>query len=386
IGRNAIAGWDRWPEAWVIPAEQPNEPGVRELLRVLVTGDVEVQRTGRSFSVGSREFPAGSWVIRMHQPYAAFAQTLLERQDYPDLRQYPGGPPRQPYDVTAHTLPLLLGVEAVPVERLPPAGALELAAPLSEPLPTIREAEGLAGPGAPRVALYDSFDANMDEGWTRWIFDQYGVEYERVDNADIRGGGLADRFDVVVFASESPRTIVQGRRAGTVPDSLAGGLGTDGIAELRRFVEAGGTAVMLEEASLFGIDAFELPLRNATEGLADEAFFIPGSLLELTVDIAHPLAAGMPAITAAWFGEESMAFEQTEADGRLDVVGRYGAGDPLLSGWALGIEHVAGRPALVEADIGRGHVLLFGFRPQYRAQSVATFPLLFGGLRLGAGG
>jgi len=400
VGRRAVgldgpAGrWREWPEMWVIPAGQENGAGVAELLRILMTGGVEVQRT----AVAAREvvaaeagagdpaagagevFPAGSHVISMRQPYASFAQALLEPQRYPDLRLYPGGPPRRPYDVTAHTLPLLLGVRAVPVRGLEPARLV----PVREPPPVPRVAPGLtAGTGrAPRIALYKSWAPSMDEGWTRWVLDQYRIRYDTLHDADVRAGRLAARYDVLVLPSQSPREIREGRRPGTVPPEYAGGLGEAGVAALAEFVRAGGTLVALEEASRFAIEAFGLPLRDVVAGLPPARFYIPGSILRLELDPAHPLSAGVPASTIAWFGEESFAFEPTGEGVR--IVGRYGRERTLLSGWALGPEHVAGAGALAEARLGRGRVILFGFRPQYRGQSMATFPLFFNALRAGA--
>jgi hypothetical protein len=123
VNQRAVEGWDAWPDAWVIPAEQANAPtalgepvrsvALSHVLRILTMGDVEVHRATAPFSAGGRQYPAGTFVIPMRQPYASFAQTMLEVQEYPDLREYPGGPPRRPYDVTAHTLPLLMNVEAV---------------------------------------------------------------------------------------------------------------------------------------------------------------------------------------------------------------------------------------------------------------------------------
>ena len=116
INRRAVEGWERWPEAWVIPADQPNGSGLAYLLRILTTGDVEVHRAQAPFNAAGRRFPAGTYVIPMRQPYASFAQTMLEIQHYPDLREYPGGPPLRPYDVTGHTLGLLMDVETFPVD------------------------------------------------------------------------------------------------------------------------------------------------------------------------------------------------------------------------------------------------------------------------------
>jgi Zinc carboxypeptidase len=382
IGRKATAKWDRWPDAWVVPADQSNQIGVQELVRVMVTGDVEVQRAGQPFQAAGRQMPAGSYVIFMHQPYASFAQALLERQDYPDLRLYPGGPPKRPYDVTAQTLPLLLNVDAIPVEQLTPSGVPQLSAPMTSAPDVQRVAPGLSGvkPGrGARIALYQSWAAAIDEGWTRWIFDHYHIPYTTVHNPDIQAGNLNKRFDVIIFPAESPRAIFAGRPKGSVPDSVAGGVGQTGVAALKDFMNRGGTVVTLEEASHFAMQYLGAPLKDVTQGLRAQDFYIPGSILRMDLDASSPLAAGMPQQTIAWFGTSSMAFDPTAAD--VQVIGRYGDGHPLLSGWALGDERIAGKAAMVAVPEGKGRLVLFGFKPQYRAQSVATFPLLFNAMR-----
>ncbi|MBI4544697.1 MAG: peptidase M14 [Gemmatimonadetes bacterium] len=411
VGERAVGGWPVWPAAWLIPAEQENPAALNELLRILVTADVEVHRAGVPFrarvngpaaagrrrSIGveteaagpAREFPAGTYVVPMGQPYAAFAQAMLERQEYPDLRLYPGGPPKRPYDVTAHTLPLLLGVQAVAAESVEPGvDQLALSEPVAAPevrrfAPGLTRREGGGGrtvaAAAPlRIGLYQSYAPSMDEGWTRWLLEAYSVPYKSLHDSDIRAGQLGRSWDVVILASQSPADLVQGRRAGSVPPQYAGGLGGEGVAALAAFVQEGGTLVTLEEASRFALEHLQLPLRDVVAGLPAADFFIPGSILRLELDGAHALAAGMPEGTIAWYGEESLAFEATAPQAR--IVGRYGSGDPLLSGWALGRERVAGRGALAEVEVGAGRVILFGFRPQYRGQSMATFPLFFNAL------
>src|SRR5690606_3236322 len=131
----------------------------------------------------------------------------------------------------------------------------------------------------------------------------------------------------------------------------------------------------VENATQFFIDLFGLGVGNAVAGLPPQDFYIPGSILRLDLEPLHPLNAGMELETIAWFWNSSRAFDVR--DPRVRVVARYGSGAPRLSGWVLGAERVAGRPALVEAQVGRGAVVLFGFQPNYRAQSLATWPLLF---------
>jgi hypothetical protein len=381
IHRAAVEGWEEWPEAWVIPAGQTHEVGVDHLLRVLTTGDVEVHRAEEAFTVEGRTFPRGSYVIPMGQPYAAFAQTMLESQEYPDLRQYPGGPPVRPYDATAHTLPLLFGVEAVAVESMEASnGATRLSPPLAQRTEhTFEVPDFLEGPGAPRIGLYRAYQEPMPQGWTRWLFDEAGVPYEEVRNDDIRAGRLADRFDVLVFQDQSASSILTGHSPERMPPPYAGGVEREGVEALRAFVEAGGRLVAVDAATEFAIDVLELEIRSAVEGLSDTEFYIPGSILALDLDPDHPMAEGVPPSTMAWYWRTSRAFEVDDPQAR--VVGRFGEGDPRLAGWVLGAEHVAGRPALVEAEVGAGSVVLFGFQPNFRGQTVASWPLFLNSLR-----
>lgn len=375
IHERAVEGREDGPRAWVIPARQP-EPGLSALLRILRMGDVEVHRAERGFRAAGRSFPAGTYVIPMRQPYASFAQTLLERQQYPDLRVYPGGPPERPYDATAWSLPLLMNVEAIPVDE--PVD-VALSAPI--PVPQVRYAApaALQGRRAPRIALYRSYAAPMTEGWTRWGFDQHGIRYETVYDADLRAGNLARRFDVILLQDQPARQIVEGWSTNVMPEEYAGGLGEAGVAALREFVQQGGRLVAIERAADFAAETFGLRVRNAVDGLPAEQFYIPGSILRLQLEAGHPLARGQAAETIAWFWGSSRAFDVQDANAR--VVARYGTGNPLLSGWILGPEHVAGKPAIVEARVGRGSVVLFGFQPNYRGHSIATWPLLFHALQ-----
>jgi murein tripeptide amidase MpaA len=375
IGKHAVAKWDRWPEAWVIPANQTNVAGVQYVLRILTLADVEVHKASASFTADDIQFPAGSWVVPMHQPYASFAQAMLEVQHYPDLRAYPGGPPLRPYDVTAQTLPYLMDVEAVAVDE-------PVTAALSDPIPVQDFAftlpAALRGANAPRVAIYKSWQEPIPEGWTRWVFDKYGMKYDTLHDADIRKGGLAGRYDVIVLQSQRAQSIRNGLRAGQVPPEYAGGLGDAGVAALGDFVQAGGRIVAVEDAVDFVKDLFELQVTNVVDGLASQDFYIPGSILRLQVDPASDIGRGVDAESIAWFSGSSQAFDVN--DDRVKVLAHYGTGDPLLSGWELGGSYVAGKPAILEASVGKGSVVLFGFQPNYRGQSVATWPLLFNSL------
>jgi hypothetical protein len=374
INQRAVDRWEQWPAAWVIPTEQRNQTGLDAVLRILTLGDVEVHVAANDFIAGDRQFSAGSYVVPLNQPYGAFAQTMLERQVYPDLRQYPGGPPKPPYDVTAHTLGLLMDVDAMEIDE-------DLHVTLSDPIPAwdveYQTPPALSGAAAPRIAVYKSWREPMPEGWTRWVLDQHRIPFDTLHDADIQGGAL-DEYDVLLFEDQSAAAITRGFSAGQLPPEYVGGLAETGVAAVKRFVESGGRIVTIAAATDFAIQAFELGVTNAVRGLESGDFYIPGSILRVDLQAGNQLTNGVPAQSVAWYWRSSRAFDV--ADERVSVVATYGIGNPLLSGWALGHEHIAGKPAVLEARIGIGSVVLFGYPPNYRGQTIATWPLLFNAL------
>jgi hypothetical protein len=358
--------------AYVIPPSTH----MSDLIRVLGIGDVEVD-VAPPFTAGGVKFPDGTAVVRMAQPYGSFAKALLERQRYPDLRDS-SGKPIAPYDVAAHTLPLLFGIEVrevhVPFRNKTYSGSVEC--------------KGW-GDYPQHIAIYKSHIPSLDEGWTRFVLEEQWGEavrdkgkpiYKPLLDAEARAGNLRAQYDTIIIPDQSPRAILEGYRKGTMPDELTGGLGTEGVRALREFVEAGGTLILLNRASDFAIEQFKLPLRDITADLKRAEFYVPGSILRVELDTSHPITRGMPKESIAW-AEESPVFDLTdakEAAARVRVIARYPeTGDPLLSGWLLGGERIRGKAALVEVTLGKGRIYLFGFRPQYRGQSLATYPLLF---------
>jgi hypothetical protein len=238
---------------------------------------------------------------------------------------------------------------------------------------------------APRIGLYQPWTANMDEGWTRWVLEQYDFPYTTLHNDDIRAGKLSEKFEVIVFASQTKRSVMDGNRGEWVRPEYRGGVGDDGAKAIADFVRAGGTLVTLDEAAEFAIDALGLPVRNVLRGVSTDKFYCPGAILEILVDNRNPLAYGMPEESSAYF-LNSPAFELlpgfTENSGRAVV--RYPATNPLQSGWIGGPEYIQDKLGAVEVSYGKGRVVLLGFRAQFRAQSHATFKLLFNALHWSA--
>jgi hypothetical protein len=357
-----------------------------ELLGILETAGVETH-DANAFTLNGRSYPSGTAVIPMNQPYSAFAQAMLVPRLYPDLRDEKGHP-IAPYDVTAHTLSLLMNVD---IEKV-------LAPFKYKPLKIEpRGQNGGCGQGAITLALYKSSVATMDEGWTRWVLDhQECTGYRSLNDSQIRAGNLRKDLETIVIPDQSRGSIVNGYSAGAMPAEYTGGLGAEGVKALREFVEQGGTLVCLNRASDFAISEFNLPVRNVVDGLPRTDFYVPGSILRIELDTNNPIAKGMPRESIAWV-ENSPVFEVVNdisfssgpnvITGRffppyVHVIARYPSDrEPLLSGWLLGGDRIKGKAALVEVTLGKGRIILFGFRPQYRGQSLATYPLFFNAIK-----
>ena len=246
----------------------------------------------------------------------------------------------------------------------------------------------------PRVGLYKSWVSNMDEGWTRWLLEEYAFPVDTLHDADVRSGDLS-QYDAIILPDQEPASILRGHTAGTMPEAFTGGLGLEGTLALDRYVRQGGTLVAFDEASNFAIEQFGLPVRDVVEDVASSEFFIPGSLIRMKVNPSHPLAYGMDTTAVAAFSQ-SRAFETIRLSGEgeggkedlkqapappVEVVASYANEDLLLSGWALGEEeHIAGKAALLRVEHGDGSVVLFGFRPQFRGQPRGTYKLVFNAL------
>jgi hypothetical protein len=398
------------PYAYVIPADQHDAPTAEKLVEILRMGGVEVSRAKAPFTAGGMSYGAGSFVVPMAQPNRGYAKDLLEAQHHPNRTNGPGGPPKRPYDMAGWTLPYQMGVRADMIKESFSADLEEVTAVARRttaetdrrtnlsmktamdalkgggrvgltPLRIMTDrAAGTAGQPPrpmhlPRVGVYKSFLASMDEGWLRYTLEQFDVPYTSIENKVVRAGNLKARFDIVFLPNQDADAIVNGHAPGSMPPEFAGGIGLDGVAALRAFVEGGGTLFAVDAASTLPIRFFNMPVRDALDGVRNTEFYCPGSLLRMKIDTAQPLTAGMPAEQAAFF-VNGRAFDVGRGPG-LRVLARYAESDLLMSGWINGGARIAGKPAALDVSVGRGHVVLTGFGVYFRGQPHGTFKFVF---------
>ena len=374
IGERAVAGGRGRPRMWAIPPVFEDPGAADALVDALRTGGVEVGVAREGFQLSGRSFPAGTFLVDSRQPYASFASVVLDPQPYPptfDAR----GRPVAPYDGTAHTLSLLLGVDVLHLDQVPSTAIYPVLQSARPPL----LAPGLTDDPGTLVGLYRSHVPSTDEGWTRWWLDRASIPYVVLNDTDVRAGDLIRLCTSVILPSASAETLLTGWRAGEQSPLISGGLGAQGVAALREFVEQGGTLVALNQASGFAIRQLELPVDDAVAALPETELLAAGAILALDVDTTHAIGRGLPTRSSAWVDGGS-DFRPHDGSGAR-VVARFPASPMVLSGWVHGEARLAGAGALVEVPLGSGRVVLFGFQPQFRGQARATVPLLFNALR-----
>ena len=484
-GRDQIAlGSKKAPYAYVVPQEQRDPVAAVELLRRLAFGGVRVSQLSEALTIDGVSYPAGTWIVPTDQEFAAMAREVLDVQRYPDLRQYPGGPPERPYDAAGWTLPLQMNVKVVAVAAplgadartkmkplgpavdvkvkptpysdartdaapfdsvpgpgfdtnpaaaaiVPPDGKLTGSGPLLaldpaqnntyrainqawksggelqfaggrylvsglsdaqqndlvKSLALVAErAERTSTAGVavrkPRVGLFQPWSGSMDEGWTRWVLEQYGFEYVTLHPGDFKSP-LTGRVDAVILADDARLPIEgagggRGGRGGgrAVRPEYADRLTQDDLAAFEQFVRGGGTLVCLNTASNFAIQQFKLPVKNVVSNLRPEEFFLEGTIVKVSVDAAQQVMAGMTDPSPV-FADGSPVFE-TQDGFKGHVLARYqDAGSPLLSGYLIGDKLMNGKAAALDVQLDNGHVILFGFRPEWRGQPFGSFKVLF---------
>jgi hypothetical protein len=423
----------RDPRGYIIPAGQPDFLTATKFVNVLIKNGVTVQRATAAFNVNGKNYAAGSFVVKAAQAFRPQVLDMFEPQDHPDDFAYPGATPTPPYDITGWTLAYQMGVR---FDRLLDAfdGPFEKLSQEAKPAPgSVTELQGAAGyllsheandsfvavnrllqtkeevlwvkgsfsasgktypagtqfipakPGTlaklqklaqeiglsfdavsskppgdvfalrpPRIGLWDRSGGSVPSGWTRYVLEKFEFPYTVIQADALLQADLAQRFDALILVDD----------ATTVP-----------APQLKKFMEDGGTVLALGDSGKLAYQ-LDLPVSDALANLTRRDFYVPGSVLRAKVDNTKPLAYGMPDY-ADFFFENSPAFR---AKPGADVIAWYDSAEPLRSGWAWGQKSLENAAAVVEMNVGRGRLVLYGPEILFRSQPHGTYKLLFNGI------
>lgn len=255
---------------------------------------------------------------------------------------------------------------------------------------------------APRIALVETFFHDMSAGWTRYLFDLYGVHYKVVHPADLATLDLAKNFDVIVFPGAGEDLLVKGQRKrgdryfpSDLPPEYSRGMGNKGLINLGSFVNGGGIVVAWGRSVDLFADGLKvkgedekpeterLPVSEATQAADKAGLYVPGSLLAVRVTAKHPLTWGMPEHFGVFsYGRPVLRTSIPMLDTDRRVVLAYPEKDVLLSGYIEGEKAIADTPAMVWVRKGKGQLALAAFAPQFRASTPGAYPLLFNAILL----
>jgi len=468
MARNSIEkGENEAPYAFVIPQNQKDPNRVANMVNILISNGVEIHQVDKPFSAANTDYPSGSYVVLLSQPYRPFIIDILGPQFYPDRRKYPGGPPEGTFDLTGWTLPYQMGVQVVEIKSpfdvdLHPILKAELPHgsvqgsgkkyiidhnvldsykavnrllkegnkvgwatesftsggnqyPAGTIVVTGRRIDDFIGKvakefnlqidaGNPttdlmtlkplKLGLYQPWIANMDEGWIRWIFDNWEFPYTTLHNADIQNSNLKSDYDVIVLPDiRRSQSLLDGHPEGSVPDKYAGGIAEAGLDALREFVRDGGILITLNSSCQFAIDHFNLPVKDISRDYPSTEFFCPSAILQIELDNNHAISYGMDHyVDMLSYNSPLLEFLKPEELAKnneyipvedMKVIARYPDYNPFRSGRLIGDHILHNKPVLVEAKYGKGNIVMFAFRPQNRAQTHGTFMLFFNSLYYG---
>ncbi len=308
-----------------------------KVLNRLFDQDVQVTRLHEPVSVGNETFPAGAFVA------AAGSEDLLT-----EITQDCG--------VIFYALEGALETEQHEVRRV-------------------------------RIGMYQRYwGGNMDEGWTRLALEQFGFPYQTLRDEEIKAGNLNEHIDVLILPDDSTDMIIGDKtenrlRENPTPPEYQSGIGEEGVEAIKEFVEGDGTLVTLNHACDFAIEKLELPVQNVLAGKSAKEFFCPGSTLHAHINTNHRLTYGMPheSLIFFWSGP-TFRVQPSFSNESCEILVQYPERDILQSGWLVGEEQIAGTAGMISVGYGEGSVVLFGFRPQHRAQTHGTFKLFFNAL------
>jgi hypothetical protein len=441
------------PYGYIIPRDQDDPATLAEMIGKLQTAGVICGELTEAFTIDDQVFPAGSIYLPAAQPARAYLVDLFETHVYPEMLQYPGGPPLQPYDITTWNLPMQMGIRfkanltqpepgwqitgdfALPVNHPEGDGKYVIFAPQSNwSVPLAREfhqqdfqvlritsgefngyfvveaweknqqvAAQLARAGLPcrfvddisrlktvrlqpaRIGIYQSYKANADEGWTRWMLDHYRIPFKVYHNSEIADGDFVDECDVLIIPSINKNSIQRGwvadnsRKNDPMPEQYTGGIEKAGVWQIEKFLSEGGRLLVFGQAIPFAVDVLQLPV-EINKKVNRDNFYIPGALLKMELDCENYLAAGLPGTLPVFFADKTPLMTPKMSGSEYAIPGRFAGHDLLVSGWMRGESVLHNRAALFDIPVKKGNVILYGFSPQHRGQTYNSFRLIFNAL------
>jgi hypothetical protein len=468
--------------AYVLPSDQTDFLTTTKFVNTLIKTGIQVHRATAPFSAGGKQYPAGSYVVKMAQAFRPHLLDTFEPQDHPNDFQYPGGPPIPPYDNAGWTLAYQMGVafdrvlenvdgplEKLPMTLLKPApgrvteaanaagyvvshgvndafiavnrllkggeevyfvrdrswqsqdgtGAIFIAAKpstlgvlktaatdlgLNFSAVTQRPAGAMYKLNPVRIGLWDQYGGSMPSGWVRFMLEQFEFPFEVVFPGTLDAGNLKAKYDVLLFPD------------GGIPEGEGGGGGGGGgqptaadvpaeykdklgrvtvkqtIPQLKQFVEAGGAIVAFGGSATLGHHLglpvsdhlVEVGPNGVERRLPNDKFYIPGSLLRVSVDNTNPTAYGLPKQVDVMYDNSPVLHLAPDASLRgVRPVAWFPGKESLRSGWAWGQQYLEGGVAGLEATLGKGKVFLFGPEITFRSQPHGTFKFLFNSIYYG---
>jgi len=460
-------------KGYILPADQADFPTAVKFINALIKSGILVHKATADFTVGSKQYPAGSYIVKTAQAFRAHVLDMFEPQDHPNDFQYPGGPPVKPYDAAGWTLAFQMGVafdrmieafdgpfervaygvlqkplaKALPdsksgfllsaqvndaftavndllqagikVYRVPqaidglPAGSFYVEAKGATALKNAIQKDGIevfAATEKPkqlislkpsRIALFDYYGGSMPSGWVRWMMEQYHFGFQVIYPQEIDLGALRKKYDVILFIGGGTPPLKPAGNANNrfrmptkeeVPAAYHPMLGSltveQSIPQLKRFLEDGGKIITVGAAATLAYH-LKLPVENALseqnkEGewvsLPGDKFYIPSSVLTAKVDTTLASTWGMSAYTDLVFNNSETFKIQENGKAVIKPLLWFDTDKPLKSGWAWGQSYLKDGIAAFYAGVGKGTFYAFGPEITNRAQTHATFKLLFNGL------
>lgn len=254
----------------------------------------------------------------------------------------------------------------------------------------------------PRIALVETWFHDMDAGWTRFVFDSYGIPFSVLRPGDFEKSELKD-FDVLVFPSQNPDILMKGKYKsadGTYlpsgyPPEFTKGIGEKGFEKILKFIDNGGKIVSWgESAGLFigplkityaedNIEEFTLPVQDNSKSLAAKGLYCPGSLVNIKLKKDHPLTLGMEESIGVFYrGRPVFTTDEPYFDMDRRVIALFPEKDVLKSGYIEKEELLGNKSAMVWLKKGKGQLVLFAFNPQFRSSTPVSYKLLFNALLL----